>query len=268
MQRNEFHEINQLFSGRLDDAIWWGVFSAIDQWNSPHAPFPSYLYRPTDQQLVEHITKGNGFDIRLLAAFAGAYGVLDRRLKRRDHLRERLAALSGALHDAYSSPNEPTPEQLGAMWFTAIKRVSDAIEPFGEPLRLKSLCMKALWFYHPERATMWDSRAVRGLNRVAKSSHNSDLNTGEDAAGFLGDFELLFNQYEEEINSAINIAHEVTKTPPYPYPRRVLDKALWLLGAEDNAEAWQKTINDAREILLSDPAISAASHQRLSALKC
>lgn len=92
--------------------------------------------------------------------------------------------------------------------------------------------MKVLWFYQPEKATMWDDYALRALNSELHANHPSKVETAKEAEAFLLDFERLYAQNSAEI-SRVRKYIEGNGGISYAYDRRVLDKALWLLGAKD-----------------------------------
>ncbi|KMS50353.1 hypothetical protein V474_20850 [Novosphingobium barchaimii LL02] len=89
--------------------------------------------------------------------------------------------------------------------------------------------MKSLWYYQPEHATMWDSYAVMALNDVMGAKHRNGIKEEKAATAFLHDFEALHARWLPTIEA--NIAAQAPLLGmTYPYTRRVLDKALWLLG--------------------------------------
>jgi hypothetical protein len=89
-----------------------------------------------------------------------------------------------------------------------------------------SMASKLLWFYHPEYMTMYDKNASEGL------AHQSGLSVPYKASkpqeNYLQRFEELFKKKRTEIDKA-----EQFSDRQYPYPRRVLDRWLWLQGSRD-----------------------------------
>lgn len=215
----------------MGGAIWWGVFSAIDQWCISHRPGRPQTPRPTDAELVK-AAHGVGLDADLLKKFAIEYQVYRRPLNLIDKREDRLKAVGLAIHETYCFDGELKPEDLACMWWTAIGEVRNAMARFGPTAKLKSFCMKSLWLYHPAQATMWDSFAVRALNAVLNTQHDDKIVCVNDAAAFLRDFENLFEAQKALINEVIE-SSQLVIGQRYAYPRRVLDKALWLLGEED-----------------------------------
>ncbi|HEX7822010.1 MAG TPA: hypothetical protein VF463_15485 [Sphingobium sp.] len=83
---------------------------------------------------------------------------------------------------------------LAALWTEAVEGLQDIIERHNKDARprLTSFAMKSLWYYQPERATMWDSYAVVALNYQSRTRHLSDIRTADIAEAFLADFDTLF----------------------------------------------------------------------------
>ncbi len=83
---------------------------------------------------------------------------------------------------------------------------------------------KLLWFYKPEEMTLFDDyvfAAIRqqpGFGELTKP-------------GYLFAFEKLFSETAVEITEAARFSDR-----KYPYPKRVLDKWLWLNGNEEKQE--------------------------------
>ncbi|MBB3810708.1 hypothetical protein [Pseudochelatococcus contaminans] len=206
----------------IKHAIWWGALSAIEQWKkSRHI---------SDEALVEAARTKN-LNGKLIHKFALEYQVFRFPLNLHDRRTERLQAIAEVLEINYSpkiNDNDHTAE-LAQRWFKTIGDVHATLARYGAAANLRSFSMKALWLYQPEHATMWDSFAVRGLKSLADTKHPREIKSETAAAAFLHSFEDIFKRHEALINSAIKPAEEITGVR-YKYPRRVLDKALWLLG--------------------------------------
>ena len=248
------------FASTMEGAIWWGVFSALDQWCISHRPGRPQTRRPTDADLVEAVRDG-GLKAHLLEKFANEYQVFRYPLNLKNQREERLNAVGIAVHQTYCCHGVPKPADLARMWWTAIGEVRNAMARFGPTANLKSFCMKSLWLYHPARATMWDSFAVRALNAQLNKQHDDKIVCVNDAAAFLRNFENLFEAQNALINEVIEKSQSVIGQR-YAYPRRVLDKALWLLGEEDEEKkngAW-------RMILGTNAKVRAATEQRFPRL--
>jgi hypothetical protein len=243
----------------MEGAIWWGAFSAIDQWLVAHRPGKPRSIRPTDKELVAAARSGplNG---DLLQRFAQEYQVFRYPLNQIAHRDARLNANGRVLFDVYHSKRDPGPEDLARMWWRAISEVREAMVCFGRTANLKSFCMKTLWIHQPVRATMWDSFAVRSLNEILKTRHNNISNV-DDTARFLKDFEMLFEREHDRILTTLKVAR-ATLFIEYKYPRRVLDKALWLLGNENDSDLAKQM----KLILAADPSIRAATEHRFPEL--
>lgn len=210
----------------IKHAIWWGALSAIEQWKKSR-----YI---SDEALVE-AASDNNLDGERIHAFAQEYQVFRFPLNLHDRRPERLQAIAEVLEKNYHpaiNGNKHTAE-LAQRWFKTIGDVHTTLARYGAARNLYSFSMKALWLYQPEHATMWDSFAVRGLNSLADNNHPRKIKSEAAAAAFLRSFEDVFKNHEALINSAIKPAEEITGVR-YKYPRRVLDKALWLLGNEDS----------------------------------
>jgi hypothetical protein len=243
----------------MEGALWWGAFAALDQWCIPHRLGKPQTSRPTDADLVAAAGSG-GLQTDLLKRFAMEYQVFRLPLNLMCHREERLAAVGTAVHNSYYSVGaEPGPEDLARMWWTAISQVRLAMEPFGRTADLKSFCMKSLWLYYPAQATMWDSFVVRALNTALGTRHNNSIASEHEAAAFLVDFERLFAEQQPLINRILDDVQTLTGKR-YAYPRRVLDKALWLLGEVDDAAV----VKIAFLLLGTDPQIRMATKQRFA----
>ena len=241
---------------RIEGAIWWGALSALDQWRVGYRPGRPQTSRPTDMELVA-AARRDGLSADLVMRFAKEYQLFRNPLNLEDRREERLSAVGTAVREAYYFDGEPGSEDLSGMWWAAIGAVRAAMERFGPTANLKSFCMKTLWLHHPAEATMWDSYAVRALNAQLGAGHTSDIASEREAAAFLADFEQLFARQRILIDEALNDVQVITEER-YAYPRRVLDKALWLLGNEDDADV----VKQMRLLLERNPSIRAATEGR------
>ncbi|MFD2263485.1 hypothetical protein ACFSM5_11345 [Lacibacterium aquatile] len=94
---------------------------------------------------------------------------------------------------------------------------------------LKSATMKAYWFFHPTKLTMYDRLAQKGM-----ASHLKARAGGKRAKptvnwrNFLSYFQDIYDENKATIQEAITFSGT-----GYPYPMRVLDKYLWLQGNKD-----------------------------------
>lgn len=86
------------------------------------------------------------------------------------------------------------------------------------PHFLPSATLKAFWFYHPEKLTMYDSLNCIGLKKEMSVANLTPEN-------FLEEF---YNFYE--IHKGSIAAAEAYTDRSYPYPYRLADKYLWLMG--------------------------------------
>ena len=241
-------------------AIWWGAFEALNQWTCPVNPNRPNVRRPTDHELVSALEEGP-FTASMLQAFAKEYKVFRYPLNPLPSREARLRDVALALDEVYRGATNPTPAKLAQLWWAAVERVRDVIEQYQmRPTLLRSFCMKSLWFYYPEQATMWDSHAVRALNLRFGTRHVENIKRQEQTAAFLQDFEQLFSDFEQEITDALSIANQVTGQA-YSHGRRVLDKALWLKGCNNNDRVLQAILS-----LEADPVRRQAMEQRFPML--
>jgi hypothetical protein len=243
----------------LEKAIWWGSFAAISQWTEENPRDSNNIPRPSDRQLCAEIAEKGRWSPDNLLGFARRYSVQqvyinDNKDKKRE---ERLLELANVISTIYTRKPEPTVETLATRWWEAVEAVQEVFlqkaldrgQKRG-PL-LRSFCMKTLWYYYPEIATMWDSFAVKGLNLIEGTRHKTNIKEVNEATDFLKDFEALFIKLEGKIDQALAVAQGATGVA-YPYKRRVLDKALWYIGVptdEKQEEAWDLEILRLPEIV-------------------
>ncbi|WP_213978864.1 hypothetical protein [Sphingomonas sp. dw_22] len=214
-------------------ALTWGGLEARNQWIDPVNLDRKNVVRPTDAQIVAAVREGP-LSAAMLQAFAQEYRVFHYPLAPKDGREARLAAIAQALDPIYRGAPDTAAETLARLWWQAIEAVRDVVVAHGKrPSMLRSFCMKMLWFYHPQAATMWDDYALRALNRELGTRHPGKIDTAEQASAFLADFERLFALAEPDI--ARILTHiETQGGGRYAYDRRVLDKALWLLGVKED----------------------------------
>jgi len=87
-----------------------------------------------------------------------------------------------------------------------------------------SAFLKMYWFYHPDWMGMYDSRARDGLV-VAERCFLSRERRRPDQRDFLERFEDVFGALQKHITRVSERHYR-----RYPFPRRILDKYLWLLA--------------------------------------
>ena len=234
------------------NAIWWGAAAAVKQWKFEEVT-SSGDRRPTDRQLVMAAHSGI-LDNATFIGFAKRYRVFRHPLHLIEHRDERIGAVTRALHAVYSVAPEPiSPGALSNMWLDAIGAVHKAMQPFGPTAELRSMCMKALWLYQPAHATMWDSYAVIGLNRITNENRAHRIRQQHNVNDFLDRFENVFALHQDTIIAAIENIESIT-SEHYAYRRRVLDKALWFMGA--NRQAGLNEINGIIQLM---PELARAS---------
>jgi transcriptional regulator with XRE-family HTH domain len=135
----------------------------------------------------------------------------------------RLQAIANILNGCYAGPLS-SPVAIAAAWWKAVTRIQKEVEPHH---RYWALCLKALWFRQPETTTMWDSHACRALKL-------KEPKTQAHAEAFLRAFEESFAREQSRIVAVVQSIQEHRGDPsPYPYGRRVFDKALWFRGIPD-----------------------------------
>lgn len=223
----------------LEGAIWWGVAAAIDGWANTASRDNRNRTRITDRELVEALQGGAAWTGKQTYDFAREYSVHRTYINydRQGQREAKCDALARHLQAVYKSVDltqcaDPA-AALGKLWVEAMAGTERIMEEYnGErrlASRLPSFCMKSLWYYQPEHATMWDRYAVVALNSVMNTHHNHDIAGEHAAVAFLRDFDVLHTQWHEKIDEAIAAQAPILGTA-YPYSRRVLDKALWLIG--------------------------------------
>ena len=138
----------------------------------------------------------------------------------------------------------PDGKRLAELWWNAI----EAVRPHTYQ-NSKSFCKKAMWFYLPSKVTMWDAFAARSLLSLANDLNISPADhkvlrrfpaEQHEAEVFLEAFVRTFETLHKKVKADAQAASEAIahalKTKPYPYTRRIVDKALWFLGAESDEQ--------------------------------
>lgn len=214
-------------------ALGWGAVSAYDQYVDPRRLGRSRPTRPSDRDLIAEVREGPMLP-ETMAAWLNEYRLMHGLWTRKDNVRqERFGKIGAALESAYRVDGGIQPGgQAANLWQTAIENVK-MVTTTNNP----SLCMKAMWLYAPATVTMWDNLAALAVVRLAKAFDVQErvqprVRSPHEAAIFLAVFENIFDKMMEEIHTAISDVADALTAERYPYPRRVLDKALWLLGAE------------------------------------
>jgi hypothetical protein len=234
-------------------AVLWGAWAAIDGYRLVCNPARPKVTRPTDKQLVEAAANGT-FDGPLFERFCKEYEVFRYPINVREGRDQRLQKIAGILA-RWGKRMATTPDELAKTWWGAITEVQELLSEElkkknklkKKPPLLRSMCIKALWFYRPDYATMWDSYAVKGINRWRGRPLARNIKAEGDAAAFLREFEMLYREREAEIKRALDSIRQLPGGMRYPYDRRVLDKALWFMGAD---EVEQQSL---LEVLEADP---------------
>lgn len=118
---------------------------------------------------------------------------------------------TNSLHDIWH-------EGVARIGRLAKKKRKDKSDP-----KLWSMTSKLLWFYHPIEMTMYD--------RYAAAALKAELGYRITPYNYLQAFEQLLKEKRPSIDAAATLSDR-----QYPYPRRVLDKWLWLSGSGQKEE--------------------------------
>jgi hypothetical protein len=216
--------------------ILWGAWSAVDQYRLNRNPARPRVLRPTDQYLLEAARKG-ALDGELFGRFCREYEVFRNPINVMQGREKRLAQIAGLLATEYGKAELVTSEALSMAWWSAVEAVRDCLKTeFGKPFYMRSMCMKCLWLYQPDHATMWDSYAVEGLRNLRAANLSTKIETQDQAAYFLQEFEALYREKDALIKRVLEAIANLPNGMCYPYGRRVLDKALWFKGAEPSKQ--------------------------------
>ncbi len=211
-------------------ALRWGVWDAIDQYrNATNANRPKVV-RITDQEVLRAVDAG-AIGADTMERFLREYEVFRFPLNVSSDRNLRLRDIANIIEQNYRLKN--TSEQLPSLWWGAVEDVRDrlALEFAGRQFHMRSMCMKLLWFYRPSRATMWDSYVVQGVNAWRNLNLRVDISQKDEASEFLAAFDLTFDHCTEFIGQLLASVRTLGSGMDYPFPRRVLDKALWFIGA-------------------------------------
>jgi hypothetical protein len=212
--------------------ILWGAWSAINQYRVDRNPSRPKVVRPTDRELLE-ATANCTLSGELFERFCRDYEVFRYPINVTVGREKRLQDIVEILATRYGKTRLTTSEDLATVWWHAVEEVSDYLKiEFGKPFYMRSMCMKSLWFYRPEDATMWDRYAVKGINNWRRLKLTTKIKTRDQAAHYLQEFEALYYENALVIHNALESIACLPGGMRYPYGQRVLDKALWFKGAK------------------------------------
>jgi hypothetical protein len=94
-----------------------------------------------------------------------------------------------------------------------------------QPREFTSLTSKALWLCYPEKVPMFDSYAQRALWVLAKLEFGiAAPSSGSDYFQFVSVWKQLYEIYLPTLSNL--------NAEGYPYPVRVFDRILWLIGKD------------------------------------
>ncbi|MFI5022841.1 MAG: hypothetical protein ACHQRJ_14475 [Alphaproteobacteria bacterium] len=166
----------------------------------------------------------NGWDNDSWARFLNTYGLNQGHQAEFRHKREKvLRAIDQVFKPELCKTG--TVGELTNRWKKSVSKIGCLAKKKkkngGNP-ELWSMASKLFWFYQPTEMTMYDSNAVKGLKAVSGCVITPQ--------NFLEKFEELFKNKQTSISEAANFSDR-----EYPYPRRVLDKWLWLKGSGKEA---------------------------------
>ena len=173
-----------------------------------------------------HRVKNRKFNVEDLELFFKNYSLL-RWLPKFAHEKKWMQHIIDVCDKVYS---EPLPKS--GYWGLAKERwfkVMDKLKKrSGGEKTLWSASMKLYWLYQPDKLPMYDTYVRNSLAKIAIENGYIKTKSGLIGENFLDVFSRFYQASLPEIKLAI-------KTVPrkYPYPTRVAEKYLWLLGAED-----------------------------------
>jgi hypothetical protein len=154
--------------------------------------------------------------------FRSTYGLLQ---GRHAGLGERSEAVFEALVPIFRPPLSSVDkvQELTDRWHGGITELGKLVKESmdGTKSELRSMSAKLLWFYQPQDMTMFDDYAFTAIRQQPGFEKL-------EKPDFLFAFERLFSGKTVEINESARFSDR-----RYPYPRRVLDKWLWLNGREE-----------------------------------
>lgn len=107
-------------------------------------------------------------------------------------------------------------------WVEADKRWKEVINRLPGDHKLYSATSKMFWFYHPEKLTMFDSYALKGLKKFCLNRNQKVTREN-----FYGVFQEFYELNIENIKTAISRSNR-----NYKYLPRIADKYLWLMGSD------------------------------------
>ncbi len=148
-------------------------------------------------------------------------------LRKRHALIEKHVA--GAFQNAVTGADAA--EALTDRWREAVTLIAKLLKRWdGSSAELWSMTSKLLWFYQPRHMTMFDRFAFSAI-RALPGAGLEKLKRED----FLLGFEKVFVEKKADIDEAARFSDRV-----YPYPRRVLDKWLWLRGSGNRGHYLEK----------------------------
>jgi hypothetical protein len=216
--------INQ---NELRAALKWGLVAAVRDLT---LSYPGLGARLNDQKMIDLAASGR-IDADSLKLWCRAYSVLRGPWSANAGVLQKLDAISKVLHTVYSTPGGIQPGlDAATRWDTAVEEVAKITDQNN-----RSLCAKAMWLYAPATVTPFDDYAQRSLAFILVALGRPA--PGQDALSFFNAFEELYAVCFDLIRQVQFDYQAVTGQPAYPYPRRILDKALWFLSCPDRAAA-------------------------------
>jgi len=167
----------------------------------------------------------NGWGDDSWKRFLSTYGLTQGKQAALGNKSETVLAVLTPLFSAPLAATD-TAQELTRRWFCAVGEIGTLVpkRKDGTNSELLSLASKLLWFYQPNDMTMYDKyafNAIRDLYDLEKLKPQD----------FLSAFEKVFASEMVKITEAADFSDR-----KYPYPRRVLDKRLWLKGSGKEEE--------------------------------
>jgi hypothetical protein len=171
----------------------------------------------------------NGWNVDSWKLFLRTYGLMrGRHAALRDKSTTVLAVLTPLFNAALPATN--TTQELTRRWLAGTGEIGKLVarRKDGGNAELLSMASKLLWFYQPKEMTMFDKYAFGAIRKF----HGFGQLKAQD---FLIAFENVFARENAAITEAAQFSDR-----KYPYPRRVLDKRLWLQGSGKESEYLQR----------------------------